>query len=268
MTEPETTSVPNSNPHNEIEGNNAKKKNGTINVPLLLFILLVSCLLLGTVSLAVRVNSANKDGLMLLANVSVNILVFAAIVVQAYIYRGQWQSMREGLERTDRLLAQTEEHFYVSQRAYLGVDNAGFIGNKVVPNEPLTLLFTVSNSGETPAWNLHPLFAITSETLETAMDEAPSLGSGKMDKIVGQVTKGAPHDISGPLLVYTDEHVRQINSGERRLAVFVELRYTCIQKRDETDTFFFIYNPQTGTFKRRREWTRYIGPEVSVLSMG
>lgn len=240
MTEPEITPVPNDKPHNEVDGKDAKKEDGAINVPLLLFVLLVSCLLLGTVSLAVRVNSVNKDGLTLLANIGVNVLIFAAIVVQAYIYRKQWQAMQAGLQEA-RMSREIEN------AAFIGMKGAIFEKPPLRAGERQRIIATIINTGRTVALNYrveqgHSISAMG------LLDFIPPFTDGVNPDPPRMVIPGVDSSLSFWIPALTQTDIDLLNGAKKYLIVWAKIEYEDIFGNPHWTTFSLFHHPGTTIF--------------------
>jgi hypothetical protein len=213
-------------------------------------------------------------------------LILEAMVIQTAIYQKQWRAMRDGLAKTESLIGQNNEiikamnaqashmegqlkqanqHFYVSERAYVGIDNMGF-DPPLVDGRPTQMRFTISNSGNTPAWDLTTVFALVTEGIRNPDRHPPVLPPNHPLNFIGQMTKGAPQNIWIPAPMSVDHWVmRTIREGTARLSITVKVRYTCIQDRQEEQEFFFIFDPPTGNFSRRRAWIPFTGRDDALV---
>jgi hypothetical protein len=127
-------------------------------VPYILLLTLGTGLNLGLVGMAVNVTRGNKDGFTLLATVGVNVLIFIAIVVQAFIYKRQAEMMQDGLTKTQSLIEQNERFFAMTERPILVVEKA------TAPlrlNEPMKMTVVVVNKGRTAAQKLRIFFRLS-----------------------------------------------------------------------------------------------------------
>jgi hypothetical protein len=108
-------------------------------------------------------------------DMTLNLLILFAIAVQAYIYSGQWQSMKDSLERTDRVIDKMEDQLKAvddqaeimrkqaetmdqslvfGTRAYVGVHSIVFNPHKK------RILLQIENIGRVPAKDIEVIIEL------------------------------------------------------------------------------------------------------------
>jgi hypothetical protein len=117
-------------------------------------------ILSGVVIWLSRVFGQQTEQYSFIAQAVVNVLIFAAILVQALIYRRQWDAMRSGLAQNIRAIKAAEKSAKVAEDAF-HVGEAPYLGiAKIAPegfNDNYAPLIKISftNGGKTPAWHVH-----------------------------------------------------------------------------------------------------------------
>ena len=149
-------------------------------IPFFLLIIFTSGLLLGLAAMAVALNQANKGSLTFFTTAAINILVFIAIVIQAYIYKGQWIAMLNVVRQNERIirtaqrqartaektLEQNAETFYIAERAYLALTNMSVGRIAIEAGQTPNICFKIKNGGRTPAFDVRLTSDFTSGIID------------------------------------------------------------------------------------------------------
>ena len=223
-------------------------------LPFILLVIFGAGLIIGIVAMAANLTKINKDGMYLLASVGVNVLIFIAIVVQAYIYKGQWQIM-------DQTLKQTDDMFYAANRAYIGVTH-------ITPYDPATnkseisdsgkfrIDCTVVNKGKTPAVDFGHVFrGIMVEVISpSTWPQPPAFDPIDQDRIVPQILPEAVETLRGDEIAFLPEEIALINSGHLLFVVSCKFVFNCLGMGSETYIAHYIWSPNDKAFFERKDW--------------
>lgn len=186
---------------------------------------------------------------------ALSLFVLVAIVVQAYIYRRQWDAMTEQAEIMRENLKETRNMFYMANRAYFGIVGVGLndFGAGKLPNVVLKIL----DAGNTPAWKIrmHSRIDFTTEQLSyltisdevsTGIEMSPILPA-KTDR---EFTIEAPQG-TRPL---NEHQVLGVSVGALNMFVRGEVIYEDISGEDQTFPFCLEYrNGIFGDCKREHQ---------------
>jgi hypothetical protein len=80
--------------------------------------------------------------------------VFLAVIVQAYVAKRQWHAMHEQRDLMKASMKLTENMFYVSERAYLCIDEITPQEKPINPEGSIRFALKLFNGGRTPAFNV------------------------------------------------------------------------------------------------------------------
>src|SRR6185369_693812 len=216
---------------------------------------------------------------------ALNLAVFLAIIIQAYIYWGQrnlmhkqWKAMQDSLEVTREIVAQNrlamiaaeqsaavaKEAFYVGEPPYFGtskiefrwattiVKNTGTGPVQRVTGQP-ELIITFMNGGKTPAWHF------------SALPHLELGEAGQVDR--GWITLNAVHGNECPDAEntfypsgsqkcikyrgrgeFSSGQIEAINARTQTLFLIIDLGYTDMRNDRQTRNWIRCLNPTTGRF--------------------
>ncbi len=227
--------------------------------PLLLLLILSTGLIIGVVEMAANVTSLSRDGMTLLASVGVNVLIFIAITVQAYIYKGQWDVMNQTVRQTnsiiraaqrqarsaERALKGSEAAHRIENRPYVGVTgvimvNQAGIPDSVLGSNLLRITAMVMNCGKTPALNYQTrIYTKVSSFTEIPSEEGEFWPIGLPDKgiLLPNVQSGLPADLPPN----HETRVAVQNDPQLRLYIWGWLKYDDVWG-DHHQTYFAFVN--------------------------
>ena len=178
---------------------------------------------------------------------ALSLLVLVAIVVQAFIYRRQWDSMREQADIMRENIKETREMFYMANRAYFGIVGVGLTGFEA-GNLPIVTI-KVLNAGNTPAWKIrmHSRIDFTTEQLDYMSVVDRLFAAIEMSPIVPAKTD-RDFTIEAPpgTQPLNPNQVLGVNLGALKMFVRGEILYEDIS--GETRTFPFCLERRNGIF--------------------
>jgi len=109
---------------------------------------------------------------------TLNLLILVAIVIQAYIYRRQWEAMERQVKVAERSIQLANDTFDVGEAPYFGITEMSLMDFN--PGQWPRLIITFVNGGKTPAWN----FDVKSEVV---FGDNPQEGERFQCKLCGRI---------------------------------------------------------------------------------
>ena len=143
--------MPQNNQPNGDAQNADNDDDGTRDTWLFWFVLAGAVLFLALLVVSVYLPNLTERVKFFTAN-ALSLLVLVAIVVQVYINRRQWDSMREQADIMRENIRETRDMFYMANRAYFGILGVGL--NDFEAGKLPTVVLKVLNAGNTPAWRI------------------------------------------------------------------------------------------------------------------
>jgi fumarate reductase subunit D len=192
---------------------------------------------------------------------ALSISVLAAIVVQAYIYRRQWETMeRQGksmhgqlatMNRQADVMANQLEAMAISERAYLSIENLSILP---ITTNVLTITGDIVNVGRTPA------FEITTKTQSailpigtTPLLDWSACREDETTALLG--AQKAQHLDFVAIQNVTQETVDALNMGVAKVLIDAECRYRDFIGKRQVFTVGFIFD--VGSNRKSRAMVRY-----------
>jgi hypothetical protein len=193
---------------------------------------------------------------------SLSFFVLIVIVVQAIIYRRQWDIMERQLKATES----AADAAYIAQRAYIGVTDVKIMCSTFMPTfkapiivgERPTLYVTWHNGGGTPAEHFRAVpylsFGEKPEYKGYMIDD--DYGDMQFNFIpAGKVIEDAEYPQAAVgFPAFTKEMVEELNSGKKRLYAIIAAIYIDFTGRTRELHAEAIYNPFEGTFSDLYEY--------------
>lgn len=140
---------------------------------------------------------------------------------------------------SEKSLEMSEELFYISERAYIGIEHIQ-LKPLLNQNQPSELIISVINTGKTPAWDVSFNFAVTVEMLDDI--KQPDFANFPDNPISVELLSGVKSQINtNEPLAYNNEAFEAMINKTAQLAIYIQIRYKCIQDRQEANTFKYIY---------------------------
>jgi hypothetical protein len=193
---------------------------------------------------------------------ALSLLVFIAIVFQAYIYHGQRDVMERQLKATEKAV----ESSYIAQRAYIGVTGLKIMCSSFLPavqapiivGEKPTLYVTWHNGGATPAEHFRAVpylsFGEKPEYKGYMIDD--DYGDMQFNFIpAGKVIEDAAYpqaEVGFP--AFTKQMVEELNSGKKRLYAVINAIYIDFTGQTRELHAEAIYDPWHGRFSDLYEY--------------
>ncbi len=143
---------------------------------------------------------------------ALSLLVLLAIVVQAYIYRGQWEVMQEM-----RLITT------IGERAYLGIKDVKLVNP--IMNNTIVVHVLIFNGGRTPAFNIQRRLLIgLIEKKEKRLFKWKDYPDIETNFTV--LPAGAERWITFPQVPISHEMFQEFKAGERMIHTAGEIRFS------------------------------------------
>lgn len=125
-------------------------------IPLIIFGFIVS---IYTVIRICQVYLTPPDDTKYAIEALLGLLTLIVLIVQSGIIRMQWRAMQEGLERTDRLMEQSERFHHMTQRPILVVETAK--AELKIDGTTIEPTVIIINKGNTAARNIRIFFQVS-----------------------------------------------------------------------------------------------------------
>jgi hypothetical protein len=179
-----------------------------------------------------------------------SLLVLAAIAVQAYIYRKQWEVMQGQLGVMRETIAENRRNFYVIERAYVSISHIQFTDNPET-EQMRTIQIEIINGGRTPAWDVRM-------RVRVSVEDPTSDKSRPYVKTADHVeTRSIPRVLlpskTEPVIIKPDITVSESMSLEVMdlSGIFVrgEIYFTDISEKEQALPFCFVWKPKTPFFE-------------------
>lgn len=184
-----------------------------------------------------------------------NALIFGAIVAQVLIYRKQrdimkqqWDSMEQGVKRTDRVIDEMQrqlEATRIAERAYVGIDTIDLVDLEAGKRPHVSVRFL--NAGRTPAWHFQAP-AILSLGVDPPQDDqlprrVESEGEGFMPTGAGTTMKYQFMEEAA------ERTVARITNGERKIFLWGIAYFEDCWNEQRRYVFRLVYSPADGKFQ-------------------
>lgn len=164
-----------------------------------------------------------------------NILIFAAILLQALIYSRQWAVMQEQRDITT-----------IAERAYLGIKDVS-IRNPIM-NNTLFISGIIFNGGRTPALRVERKFQIGLVQEPRPFDWDACIERADFSSIPG----GVPRRVSFPELPFSLKEFADFEAGTRSIHVDGEFRFTDFMGVRQIFAFGMVcHSTDNGDFRER-----------------
>jgi hypothetical protein len=167
-----------------------------------------------------------------------NLFIIIAIIVQAYIYVGQWDVMKRQLKTSA-----------IGERAYIATDDMKLV-KPLAANSPIVIRTWFKNGGKTPAWDFrsHYRAVVTPEDIRSVVKKYPverEKGTGAFI-IAGQIKR-----VECALEPYRIPPVTmaEIVSKRWKLFILTEITFRDYLEELREFSFRFVYSPETGDFE-------------------
>ncbi len=258
--------MPNGNAQDEKERNNSDKKpiewKGWI--PFFLLIILAGGLLFGLAAMAVALNQTNKDSLTFFVTAGINVLIFIAIVIQAYIYKGQWQVMEQAATQTDNM-------FYAANRAYIGIAGIGVYSTNTdeigfPADGQFTVRVEVVNKGRTPALHLGNASRGTFIGRNAPNTEwtFPDFSKVPVGRRVAQILPDQSSPIYGDPMEIEPDIAYAIRRGEIIFTVSTLIEFNCLGIKNEELVIHHVWDHRKNHFAESAVWP----PDIRFADVG
>lgn len=190
-----------------------------------------------------------------IAQSALNVLVLSGILVQALIYRRQWDAMQGQLREVKR----QNDAFVNHERAYVGVDSGCIYGFAPKDTQSVQLIFI--NGGRTPAWKLWVEAKLSKEKLGG--------GDWTMIEPIGQpfvLMPGKTREVDWPKLtlpITAKERAAVIDEG---LPIYLQGRFGFFDITGElqTDNFILQIDPRDMSFTDAGHLAKSPFPDVPL----
>jgi hypothetical protein len=172
-------------------------------------------------------------------------LVLIAIMVQAYIYKKQWDAMQEGLKET-RVSRELEN------AAFVGTKGASFPDGGLHIGQWQRIHVTLINTGKTPAFNLRVTQGWGIGPLGPSDFVPPNAGLAPK----GQSTVMPNYDalVAFTIPDVTQEDLNAINNFQRFIYVWGTIDYDDIFGKPHWTRFCLMHHPTTNVFDSCGHW--------------
>lgn len=202
---------------------------------------------------------------------SVTWLILVTAWVQIGVSEKQWKSMQDGLTKTQELLVQNERTidaaqrqaavaekslvlsegmYYEAQRAYVSVSSVQL---EELPEMRVRLYTVLCNKGNTPAWDVTPLFRIGIGPLPMDPNDAP-FPEAHPEQVVAELPANDECLIRGNAFSLPDYELEFIKSRQKAFILTIKITYRCIQGSVEEVVSHHLYDAHDNVFLRRKEW--------------
>lgn len=200
------------------------------------WIALGALILSGVVLWLSRVFGQQTEQYSFIAQAVVNVLIFAAILVQALIYRRQWDAMRSGLVHSKRAIKAAEKSakiaedaFHVGEAPYFGIAQIAPEGfeNGYAPMVKVTFI----NGGKTPAWHFHSMAkAIVGQTLDTGQSYELTTGRHDLHNTFFRTNDSHTFEYQHHLFRYSSELGQMIVDDKVQIFMIIKIHYMDFRK--------------------------------------
>jgi hypothetical protein len=165
-----------------------------------------------------------------------NILIFAAILVQALIYRRQWDSMAEVVTATQ-----------IGERAYIGITAFRIV--RIEPNQVPSIYIKFLNGGRTPAWKF------TVRTTVSFSDVHPAAYPEKPQSVeTSFVPAGRERETDATLIEpLSQKDFDDLQNGTIKLFIRGKVFFEDCWGDDREFPFDVVYRPRDGRFEDYRQ---------------
>jgi hypothetical protein len=176
-----------------------------------------------------------------------NVLIAAAIVVQALIYRRQWDAMRGSLTVARDSAKTARDAFYVGEAPYFGIKGGGIHFTDLVVGRAPGIDASFMNGGKTPAWHFQPIGKLVIGDSPDGPDFLPLISRDAHAATF--IPSGAMQGVRWRTeFIYTQEVFDIISSERAKFFAVVEVHYMDMRKVWRHRSFRFVWNHGTGTF--------------------
>jgi len=166
-------------------------------------------------------------------------LVVIVIVVQAFIYKKQWDVMREQSNLLNASIQEATKTREVENRAYVGIKEIT-MNATVKSKKDIEIILTIENTGKTPARASKLTSVAHGFFRQDRLIPRESLVTQYYAPTQFELLAGNSHPASIPIKALTDEAYKIVANTEQRLYIWGRVEYDDVFGKSHWTPFCFV----------------------------